>query len=300
MVQKDMNKYMRAIGFQKYSIKDFERMLLELGKHREYYRMGSNWQNERMFEICQPVDGNRENADMAGILWSGFEFQDELVCERCTPVAYSTYFTPRNLSVEEKISGHEYTGAFEETQTGVFIIFYLANAVEYLNHCKDGKAQNESVFVALAGLSLNGTILFPVAKSRDGIERKQKEQRYRIKLMAEAKKGNEKAMEQLAFQDMNIYTKVSRRIQTEDVFTIVESSFMPYGTECELYSIVADIVETQKIKNIYTKELIWKLLLNYNGILLPVYINEQDLLGEPQAGRRFKGSFWLQGVVKFN
>ena len=86
MVQKDMNKYMRAIGFQKYSIKDFERMLLELGKHREYYRMGSNWQNERMFEICQPVDGNRENADMAGILWSGFEFQDELVCERCTPV----------------------------------------------------------------------------------------------------------------------------------------------------------------------------------------------------------------------
>ena len=118
--------------------------------------------------------------------------------------------------------------------------------------------------------------------------------------MAEAKKGNVKAMEQLAFQDMNIYTKVSRRIQTEDVFTIVESSFMPYGTECELYSIVADIVETQKIKNIYTKELIWKLLLNYNGILLPVYINEQDLLGEPQAGRRFKGSFWLQGVVKFN
>ena len=154
--------------------------------------------------------------------------------------------------------------------------------------------------MALAGLSLKGTILFPVAKSRDGIERKQKEQRYRIKLMAEAKKGNEKAMEQLAFQDMNIYTKVSRRIQTEDVFTIVESSFMPYGTECELYSIVADIVETQKIKNIYTKELIWKLLLNYNGILLPVYINEQDLLGEPQAGRRFKGSFWLQGVVKFN
>ena len=110
MVQKDMNKYMRAIGFQKYSIKDFERMLLELGKHREYYRMGSNWQNERMFEICQPVDGNRENADMAGILWSGFEFQDELVCERCTPVAYSTYFAPRNLSVEERYRGMSIPG----------------------------------------------------------------------------------------------------------------------------------------------------------------------------------------------
>ena len=41
---------MRAIGFQEYNIKDFERMLLELGKHREYYRMGSNWQNERIFE----------------------------------------------------------------------------------------------------------------------------------------------------------------------------------------------------------------------------------------------------------
>ena len=28
-------------------------------------------------------------------------------------------------------------------------------------------------------------------------------------------------------------------------------------------------------------------------------INEKDLYGEPQVGRRFKGSIWLQGYINF-
>ena len=102
-------------------------------------------------------------------------------------------------------------------------------------------------------------------------------------------------MESLAYQDMDIYTRVSKRILTEDVFSIVETSFIPYGMECDQYSIVADIVGVEKAVNLLTKEKIWKLRLNYNGIYIDICINQQDLMGEPKEGRRFKGNIWLQG-----
>ncbi len=36
-----------------------------------------------------------------------------------------------------------------------------------------------------------------------------------------------------------------------------------------------------------------------NSIVLDVCINEQDLLGVPERGRRFRGIIWLQGLVHF-
>ena len=34
-----------------------------------------------------------------------------------------------------------------------------------------------------------------------------------------------------------------------------------------------------------------------NDVPLDVCINEKDLLGEPEVGRRFKGQIWLQGTM---
>jgi hypothetical protein len=36
-----------------------------------------------------------------------------------------------------------------------------------------------------------------------------------------------------------------------------------------------------------------------NDILFSVCINQKDLLGEPEVGRRFKGNIWMQGSVKY-
>ena len=41
------------------------------------------------------------------------------------------------------------------------------------------------------------------------------------------------------------------------------------------------------------------LVVMCNGIRLTVCINELDLQGEPEAGRRFRGIIWLQGYVHF-
>ena len=36
-----------------------------------------------------------------------------------------------------------------------------------------------------------------------------------------------------------------------------------------------------------------------NNMQFDVCINRKDLLGDPQVGRRFKGTVWLQGQLQF-
>ena len=41
------------------------------------------------------------------------------------------------------------------------------------------------------------------------------------------------------------------------------------------------------------------MLISCNGFDFHIAINDEDLLGEPLPGRRFKGEIWLQGMVEF-
>ena len=74
---------------------------------------------------------------------------------------------------------------------------------------------------------------------------------------------------------------------------------MPYGVECDQYSILGEIKETEILTNQLTGEKIYRLQLECNDILLDVCINKKDLYGEPAVGRRFKGLIWLQGYINY-
>ena len=115
--------------------------------------------------------------------------------------------------------------------------------------------------------------------------------------MAEAKEGNEAAIESLTLEDMDTYSMLSKRITKEDVFSIVSSSFMPYGIESDQYSVLGEILELEDITNSLTNEKIYSMKIDCNDIIFSVAINQKDLLGEPAVGRRFKGSVWMQGTV---
>ena len=93
---------------------------------------------------------------------------------------------------------------------------------------------------------------------------------------------------------------VSRRILNEDIFSIVETYFMPYGIECDMYSVLGDILNYEVVENSYTKEKIVIMTINCNDLIFDVCINEEDLMGEPKVGRRFKGNIWLQGKIAFS
>ena len=117
--------------------------------------------------------------------------------------------------------------------------------------------------------------------------------------MKQARDGNKSAMENLTMNDMDLYSSLSRRIMKEDVLSIVESSFIPYGIESDQYVVIGEILNFYESENSLTNEKLWILNLNCNNLVFDICINQNDLLGEPQVGRRFKGRIRLQGHVNF-
>ena len=118
-------------------------------------------------------------------------------------------------------------------------------------------------------------------------------------MIAAARQGDESAIENLTLNDIDTYTKISSMIRKEDVFSLVDTYFMPYGIECDQYSILGEIVEVAEALNELTKETIYIITMNCNDLIFDICINKKDLVGEPAAGRRFKGIIWLQGHINF-
>jgi len=152
----------------------------------------------------------------------------------------------------------------------------------------------------LSGLAESGTILFPIKKDKRQVMKEKRDTIERNKLIADARAGDETALETLTLKDIDIYSSISRRIMTEDVFTLVDTYIMPYGLECDLYSVMGEILDVNMKENDLSGEVVCILTLSCNDLVFEVCINKADLIGEPMKGRRFKGTIWLTGEVNFN
>lgn len=106
-------------------------------------------------------------------------------------------------------------------------------------------------------------------------------------------------METLTIEDIDMYSQISRRAMKEDLYSIVDSCFMPCGIECDQYSVIGEITHIEEKKNSFTGEMVYDLTLDCNDMLFHVGIGAEDLMGEPKVGRRFKGQIWMQGAAKF-
>ena len=85
----------------------------------------------------------------------------------------------------------------------------------------------------------------------------------------------------------------------EDIFTIVDTYFMPYGVECDMYSIMGEILAIRERENYVTNEKLYQMKLNVNELQFDICVPKKEVLGEPEIGRRFKGTIWLQGEINF-
>ncbi len=130
-----------------------------------------------------------------------------------------------------------------------------------------------------------------IFSARDTVERN--------RLIQAARGGDEEAIENLTLEDMDTYTAISKKIQKADIFSLVDTYFMPYGVECDQYSILGEITDMKRVKNSMTGENVYILTVCCNDLNMKVGINSMDLMGEPAVGRRFKGSVWLQGYVNY-
>ena len=149
--------------------------------------------------------------------------------------------------------------------------------------------------LTLSALGKEGMILLPLRKDKEAAIEEKANAKVRNEMIAAAMKGDEEALENLTIDDMDIYSMISERIVEDDILSIVDSTFMPYGLECDQYTVLGEILDIDSERNIYTGEEIVYLLLETNDVELEICINRNCLLGEPAVGRRFKGSIWLQG-----
>jgi len=93
-------------------------------------------------------------------------------------------------------------------------------------------------------------------------------------------------------------TQPPKNIQDADVYSVVNTFFMPCGMECDQYYLMGKILSKQIYQNGITKEIFYRLIVEANGISMCVAINEHDLEGVPEVGYRIKCHVWLTGDLK--
>lgn len=204
-----------------------------------------------------------------------------------------------DVGINKKVDTGAYTGMCDDYRLGVSLIFYLQNVIEFLEKKKKNMPMNTPFSITLSALSLEGRILLPIEKDEVQVKNLSAETKHRNNLIAEAKKGNQEAIDSLTIDDIDTFAMVSRRAKKEDIYSIVDTCFIPFGSESDNYSIIATIEECNLIENTHTKEEIYDMQLNCNDLLLRLCINKEDMLGEPLPGRRFKGNIWMQGNIGF-
>lgn len=288
-----MHSYLRAIGFSEYTTKKSMGQLLPLAENPDNQIELDGQNGERYVELHKMVGKG------IGIAWNGTGAAPGVLdIDYYYPFVYGRYNNiHEDVTVEKRYSQNSFLGACEDLRVGVSIIFNVQNPMDIMPLYLAQKKLPRYTSVIFSAMCLEGTVLLPVKMDPGDENKKKQELKRRTNLIAAARQGDESAMEALTFEDMDTYAKISKRIVSEDLFTIVESSFMPYGLESDMYSIVADIITAEKTENTLTGEKVHILTLSYNDVLITLAINEADLQGEPLAGRRFKGNIWLQGRI---
>lgn len=292
-----MHSYLRAIGFSDIQTRTELNQLLDLVKEEPTsIRSIQIGNNTELTEISR-VFGEGFGITLRGEYDRNGEFHMEHYFPYLTGQIVST---SEEVGINKRVDTEAYTGMCDDYRLGVSLIFYLQNVVEYLEKKNQNMPMNTNFPISLAALSLEGRTLLPIEKDEVQVRNIKAETKYRNKLIAEAKKGNQDAIDSLTIDDIDTYAMVSRRAKKEDIYSIVDTSFIPFGSESDNYSIIATIEECNLIVNSYTKEEIYDMLLCCNDINFRLCINKKDMLGEPLAGRRFKGNIWMQGNIAFS
>lgn len=290
-----MHKFMRTVGFSTYQKKkEMEQLLAQLA---EEARSSGQLAEREGSVFCEL---RAELADGMGVALAG-EMDEEGNFEQEYYFPYMTnpgISSDADCSIQRHAERETYAGLLDEYRVGISLIFYMENSMTYRMR-RQNKEKVEPKGVSLSGLSVQGKILLPVKKTKQQAENLRQASKKRTSLIEAAKNGDEDAIETLTIEDIDLYSMVSRRIAREDVYSIIDTCFMPCGVECDQYAVIGEITGIEVKTNRLTGEEVYNLALDCNDMNFHVAINKMDLLGEPAVGRRFKGQVWMQGTVEF-
>lgn len=290
-----VHSYLRAIGFSEVTDRiELEKLLgiiIDQPTEKKVYNMPNN----KVFTEITKLFSKQMGITLRGEIDSNGKFY----MEHYFPFYKSQYMsTKEETSIIKRVDAEAYTGMCDDVRLGVSLIFYLQNVVDYF---MEGKNKTDRPFpIYLSALSISGKIILPMELDEKLAKNNSADVQYRRQLIAEAKKGNQEAIDSLTIDDIDMYAMISRRAKVEDIYTIVETTFTPYGSESDNYTVLGTITDMDTLINEITGEEVYSLMISCNDVIFQVVINKKDLLGEPVVGRRFKGNIWLQGNIDFN
>ena len=268
-----MHRFLKAIGFSHIQKRDLELILNEVVEHPDSMKVTRDSEEREFAEFT------KEFAKNVGIKVRGFyDEEDVFHMEYYFPYAKADKITTMEIVQIERYAEKEaYAGSCDEVHLGVALIFYLQNAVDFLEKDRHTIQDAKVRAVCLSGLSVEGKIILPVDNCMPARIKTNEKYEERIQLMSQVRDGSEEAIESLTAQDVELYSTISKRITKEDVFSIVSSTFMPYSIESDQYSILGEIVGIEEHQNILTEERLYTLTLNTNNLIFNVTILKTEI-----------------------
>lgn len=287
-----MHSYLKSVGFGSIAKEsEVDEILKEVYQRYDY-------RNAVKKEEGAFVEMYRKFAPDMGICLCGMLDENGFHRQYYFPYYEGSGVTTRDeITLEQRSGGDSCAGICDDGRVGFSLIFYLQNPSVYHRTGEWRLLGGSRTGTTFTGLASEGKILLPVKRNEKKEEQRQIEMMKRTSLVSAAKNGDQDAMESLTIEDMDLFSMVSRRIEREDVFSIVDTYFMPGGMECDQYQIMGYINYYTKVKNQYTGEAVYQMNIECNDMIFDVCINASDLLGDPDEGRRFKGNVWLQGKI---
>lgn len=293
-----MHSYLRAIGFSKLKNRREQNTLITSALKNNTDKM-----EIEISSGIRLVQINRNFGKNLGISIIGeYDNEEILSIDHFFPYCFGYHTTDQaDIQIEPHTDKEAYSAVSEDYNLGMTLIYSLQNIVDYVRSTWSNDYYKNPKKVKLGALSLEGRILYGVHLDYIACpyDKQPISNKDRQKLIAKAKSGDMDALENLTLDDMDTYSLITKRIKDEDLLTVVETYFMPYGIDNEHYSILGIIQNIEQIINEFSGEMVYNLTILCNDITLDVVINSLDLQGEPKTGRRFKGIIWLQGHVDF-
>lgn len=245
-----MHSYLKTIGFSSLSKAELNEILEEVVKNYDEKYVAESHPEHLYAEFSKNY-----GCDCGITVCGEYDEENQFHMEYYYPFFRGTGITTQESVIVEKHADKEsYAGACDDLRIGVTMIFYLQNCTEYVSEMQKNNFDQNHMPLTLSGLAKEGKILLPVKKDQKQVAKEKELAKNRSTLIAAARNGDEAAMENLTMDDIDTYSMISRRIVKEDVFTIVDSYFMPYGIECDKYNVMGEIIDCVDFRNILTGE----------------------------------------------
>lgn len=287
--------YLRTVGFSKLKdpkeIDDFVMSIINDPTERyllEHEDGTSSFEHYKFF------------SENLGVVVRGEVSQDEtVVVYSVVPFAEGTGMTSIvNLAIREGVDERCYSAYCDEEDMGTPMNFFLQNDIDYLD--EETKLDANAYDAAFTCFAIEGTVVLPVDKEDVDHEQQSMEEIMYKDLLSRAQKGDTQAMEALNKEYQRAGKVLRERLKETDILTVLEEFFVDLNEEDEIFSVLGTIEDYWTEENELTKESVWVIQVRCLNIMIDVYINELDLIGEPTAGMRIKVTGWMHGSIDFS